>query len=196
MRTEDYIAKIEGGEVRANSIEFREEGEAKFFVGYGIVYDTSTDIGGFTEEIVRGAADDALGDDVRGLFNHEADMVLGRTKSGTMTLISDEKGISYRIAYNPNDPDHVRVREKVMRGDISQSSFAFKVKEDEWSVRNGKDHRKVTKIKRLYDMSLVTYPAYNNTTVAMRSMNSAKPDNKKDLAEMDKDIMRLEMVVK
>jgi len=128
-----------------------------------------------------------MNDDVRGLFNHGEDVVLGRNKSGTMVLTVDNNDVKYKIKYNPNDPDHVRVMEKVKRGDISQSSFAFTVKDDKWETRNGKDHRTVLKIKKWYDVSPVTYPAYANTSVAARSLDKVKKENidhKKDLAEL------------
>jgi uncharacterized protein len=198
MQTKDYIENIDGAERRAVSetVEFREDGEDKYFEGHAFVYGAVADLGGFTEEIQRGAADEVMNDDVRGLLNHSADMVLGRNKSGTMQLISDEKGLRYKIKYNPNDPDHVRAMEKVKRGDISQSSFAFTTKDDKWEVRNGKDHRTVTKLKRLIDVSMVTYPAYNNTTVAARSLNTINDDHKKDLAEMELETMKRDLKIK
>jgi HK97 family phage prohead protease len=190
----DYIEKIDGAERRTftHTVEIREEGEDKFFEGHAFVIGEIADLGGFTEEIAKGAADEVMSDDVRGLFNHDDDYVLGRTKSGTMQLVSDERGLRYKIKYNPNDPDHVRLKEKVNRGDVSQSSFAFSVKDDKWEVRNGKDHRTVLKLRRLIDVSLVTYPAYQNTSVAMRSLNQI--DNyKQDLAQMDREIMGLSL---
>lgn len=191
----DYIKNIEDAERRmvAEPIEFREEGEDQYFEGYAFVYETRTDIGEFTEEIAKGAADEVMQDDVRGLFNHDVNIVLGRTSSGTMQISTDERGMKYRIKYNPNDPDHVRVREKVKRGDISQSSFAFKKKEDKWEMRDGKKHRTVLKFKRMIDVSPVTYAAYNDATVAMRSMNLIDNDYKKDLAEMEIESMRREL---
>jgi len=192
----DYIEKIEGAERRyaSQSVEVRAEGEDQFFEGYGATFGDIADLGWFTEEIDPLAFTDVISDDVRGLFNHEEDHVLGRTKSGTMTWSVDQVGAKYRIRYNPNDPDHVRVMEKVKRGDVSQSSFSFAVKDDAWETRNGKDHRKVMKLKRLYDFAPVTYPAYENTTVAKRSFDKIeKPDNKKDLALMDAELMSLDL---
>jgi len=191
----DYIENIEDAERRAvtHAVEYREEGEEKYFEGYGVLFNTPTDMGYFTEEVAPGAEIEVMQDDVRGLMNHGEDKVLGRTKSGTMTMTVDERGIKYKILYNPNDPDHVSAREKVKRGDISQSSFAFRVKDDKWEKRNGKEHRTILKFKRLIDMSLVTYAAYESTTVAMRSANRKSDDYKKDLAEMDKDSMKLDL---
>lgn len=191
----DYIENMQDVERRKtdHKVEYREEGEEKFFEGYGIVFNTPTDMGPFMEEVAPGAESEVMNDDVRGLMNHSEDMVLGRTKAGTMTLSVDSIGVRYKILYNPNDPDHVRAREKVMRGDISQSSFAFRVKDDKWEKRNGKEHRTITKFSRLIDMSLVTYAAYESTTVAMRSANRKTDDYKKDLAAMDLDAMKLDL---
>ena len=194
MNTKDYIENIDGAERRTvtHAVELREEGDDKFFEGHAFVIGEVADLGGFTEEIARGAADEVMSDDVRGLFNHDEDYVLGRTKSGTMQLVNDERGLRYKIKFNPSDPDHVRVMEKVKRGDVSQSSFAFAVKDDKWEARNGKDHRTILKLRRLIDVSPVTYPAYQNTSVAIRSLSQI--DNyKQDLAQMDREIMGLSL---
>lgn len=195
---EDYIKNIEGAERRffTSTVELREDGAAKYFDGAGVTFGSVADLGWFTEEILPGAFDDVMQDDVRGLVNHDPNLILGRNKSGTMQLVIDGKEARYKILYNPNDPDHVRYMEKVKRGDISQSSFAFSVKDDKWETRDGKDHRIVTKIKRWYDVSMVTYPAYHNTSVAARSVGKIKEDHKKDLAEMDQSIMRRELKIK
>lgn len=190
----DYIKNIDEAERRmvAEPMEFREEGEERFFEGYAFVHESRTDMGEFTEEIAKGAADEVMEDDVRGLFNHDPNIVLGRRSAGTLKMIVDERGLKYQIKYNPNDPDHVKVMEKVKRGDVSQSSFAFRKKEDKWEIRDGKKHRTLLKFKRIIDVSPVTYAAYNDATVAMRSMDKII-NNKKDLAEMDQQIMRQEL---
>ncbi len=192
---EDYIKNIDGAERRmfTESLEFREDGDKKYFEGYAFKFGVIADIGYFTEEIAPGAADEVMGDDVRGLFNHDANIVLGRTLSKTMTMEVDSVGLKYRIEYNPKDPDHVSVFEKVKRGDVSQSSFAFRIKDDKWETKNGKDHRTILKFKRLIDLSPVTYPAYPDATVATRSLDAIKNNHKKDLAEMDMESMRHEL---
>ena len=186
----DYIKNIDEAERRMISepVEMREEGEDKFIEGYAFVFGAVADLGSFTEEIAPGAADGVMNDDVRGLLNHEPNIVLGRTKSGTMQLTLDARGLKYRIKYNPNDPDHVSAREKILRGDISQSSFAFRIKDDKWETRNGKDHRTLLKFSRLIDVSPVTYPAYPDATVAARSHEKII-DYRKELTEMDHEIM-------
>lgn len=194
----DYIENIPGSERRmyVAPVEVRAEGDQQYFEGTAVVFSSVTDLGWFSEEIAPGAFDEVMDDDVRGLFNHDPNFILGRNKSGTMQLTVDNARASYRIKYNPNDPDHVRVMEKIKRGDVSQSSFAFSVKDDSWELKDGKDHRIVKKIQRWYDVSPVTYPAYTNTSVAARSFDGTKPDNKKDLAEMDLDFMRRDLNIK
>jgi HK97 family phage prohead protease len=190
----DYIKNIDEAERRMVSepVEVREEGDKKFFEGYAFKFGALADLGEFTEEIAIGAADEVMQDDVRGLFNHEANLVLGRTKAGTMRMAVDGIGLKYMIDFNPKDTDHTNLMEKVKRGDVSQSSFAFRVKDDKWEVRNGKDHRTIIKFKRLIDVSPVTYAAYPDATVAARA-HAKIVNNKKDLAEMDQQIMKQEL---
>jgi uncharacterized protein len=173
MKT-DYIKNIENAERRffSDTVEVREEEGNQYFEGYAVRFNSVTDLGYFSEEVAATAFDGVMGDDVRGLFNHDPDVVLGRTASGTMQVSKDEKGVKYRISYNPEDPDHKRVMEKVKRGDVSQSSFAFSISDESWSKRDGKEHRVIEKIKRWYDVAPVTYPAYADTTVAARSIES------------------------
>lgn len=174
----DYIEDIEGGERRTfvAPVEMRKEGDDEFFVGTAVPFNEVTDLGYFSEEITRDAFSEVMNDDVRGLFNHDPDVVLGRNKSGTMKLTVDDKGVGYKILYNSKDPDHVRVMEKVKRGDVSQSSYAFSVKDAAWSTRDGKDHRTITKLSRWYDVAPVTYPANPNTTVGKRSLDGIKKE--------------------
>jgi HK97 family phage prohead protease len=178
----DYIEDIQNGERRMFSapIEVRKDGDAEYFEGMAVPFGQVTDLGYFSEEISKDAFSDVLNDDVRGLFNHDPDVVLGRSSSGTMTLTVNDKGVFYRIKYNPNDPDHVRVMEKVKRGDVKESSYAFSVKDEKWSTRDGKQHRNITKLLRWYDIAPVTYPANQNTTVAKRSLDNVQEELKKE----------------
>lgn len=190
----DYIKNIENAERRyfSETLELREQDGEQYFEGYAAKFGTETDLGGFTESIERGAFDNVLNDDVRGLFNHDDNIVLGRTKSGSMTLTVDDVGQRYTIKYNPNDPDHVKVMEKVKRGDVDQSSFAFTIAEERIEKRSGKPHRSIVKFKRQYDVSPVTYPAYQDTTVAARSISEAiKEEVKPNLLQLRKSIFNL-----
>lgn len=172
----DYIKNIDGAERRffESPIELRKEGDEEFFEGVAVRFGSVTDLGYISEEVETGAFDEVLNDDVRGLFNHDPDVVLGRNKSGTMVLTVNDKEVRYKIKYNPADPDHVRVMEKVKRGDVSFSSYAFSIKDQVWETRNGKDHRKIQKLRRWYDVAPVTYPASTDTEVAARSLEASK----------------------
>lgn len=183
----DYIKQIDGAERRyfTNTLEFRQDGEVEYFEGYAAKFDSPTDLGWATEVIRQGAFDAVLSDDVRGLFNHEPNILLGRTVSKTMEVYTDAVGLRYKITYNPKDPDHVRVMEKVKRGDVSQSSFAFSIDQEIWDDQDGKNHRQIIKVKRLYDVSPVTYPAYTDTTVAARSFEAVSKEVKPIIQSID-----------
>ena len=122
-----------------------------------------------------GAIKRALGEgqDVRLLLNHE-DLPLARTKSGTLELTEDAHGLKFRAELDPSDPDVQRLLPKMRRQDLSQCSFAFATVSDKWSTRDGKDYRELIDTD-LYDVSIVTYPAYLDTSVALRSKDKAIP---------------------
>ena len=132
---------------------------------------------GIVERIMPGAFDRALarGDDVRALFNHDPNLLLGRTRSGTLELSKDSKGLKYRIT--PNDETQVTndVKSHIGRGDMTGSSFAFTIEEEEWRTEGKNENRvDIREIKsvRLYDVSPVTYPAYEATSVGLRAAGS------------------------
>lgn len=151
------------------------DGEAARIVGHAAVFNSlSEDLGGFREMIAPGAFAEAVGrDDVRALFNHDSNIVLGRTKAGTLKLSEDERGLLSEIFL----PDTTQARDlavSMKRGDVTQMSFAFSVrKEDQDWKRNGDGpwERTIRKVARLYDVSPVTYPAYPQTDAAVRCMN-------------------------
>ena len=160
-------------------VETRGDGpDAKLVIrGYGATYKTrSVDLGGFTEEILPGAFDQVLADerlDVVGLFNHDQNMVLGRTRSGTMRLATDDAGLSYEI--NP-PATRMDVVDLIRRGDVYGSSFAFTTDPDneDWTTdKDGKHVRYIRAVTGLFDTGPVLTPAYDATTtaVAQRSFN-------------------------
>lgn len=166
-------------------VEYRGEGDAKepaAFVGKAIVCNSrSHNLGGFVEVIDPKALDECDMSDVVGLFNHNRDLVLGRSTSGTLTLTRDaDGGLSYRIAYDPTDPDHQRVMAKILRGDVVGSSFAFRVAAngDSWDKEETDTTsiyvRTVTKISKLGDVGPVTVPAYGASTASKRSLEEFK----------------------
>ena len=140
--------------------------------GYSAVFDSpSEDLGGFREFIAPGAFTRTLADgaDVRGLLNHDSNLILGRTASGTMRMGEDKRGLWYEI----DVPDTQTGRDtlvSIKRGDVSGSSFAFLAKDDKWETVDGEQQRTLLDVD-LYDSGPVTTPAYP-ATVAAASMRS------------------------
>ena len=125
--------------------------------------------GDSVERIMPGAFDRALKekDDVRALFNHNPDWVLGRTTAGTLALSVDKVGLRY-AADTPDTRMGLDVTTSIGRGDVSGSSFAFKVTDEDWSTEDEVDIREITGV-RLFDVSPTTYPAYESTTTGLRA---------------------------
>ena len=157
-------------------VESRADGRAAI-IGYAAVYNRlSLDLGGFREEILPGAFDKILNrqrgkGDVVALFNHDSNIVLGRTSSGTLELSSDSKGLRYVVTPPVSRAD---VLELISRKDVSGSSFAFTVDPKQESFRTGEDGKAIRQIREvsgLYDVGPVLVPAYPQTSasVAMRS---------------------------
>jgi len=170
------------------SHDLRADGEKRTIAGYAAVFNSnSEDLGGFIETIAPGAFDAVMGDDVRALVNHDESKVLARTKAGTLRLDLDETGLRYEFDV-PNTTYGNDLLESVNRGDISQSSFGFSVDEDEWErgMNGAKARRTITKVSRLYDVSPVTYPAYPDTSVALRKLEQASNDNHTIAIEQDR----------
>lgn len=158
------------------SVELRKSDDGGMVVsGYAAVFDKrSADLGWFVEEIDRRAFDGVLGaNDVVCLLNHDKNLLLGRESSGTLKLKVDERGLYMENILPPN-PLGQNVDVWVQRGDIKHQSFAFVVAEDKWSKVGDKELRTITKIKKLIDVSLVTDPAYPDTSVAKRSLDTHK----------------------
>ena len=136
----------------------------------------SEDLGGFREIILPGAFDRALREahDVRALWNHNADVVLGRTKSGTLRLSVDEHGLRSEI-----DMPETRAAEdalaSIRRGDVDGMSFGFRVLTDNWRSQDGVQIRELTDLE-LLDVSPVAYPAYPATQVSTRALERAKAE--------------------
>jgi hypothetical protein len=178
------------GEIRA---EPAGEDRKPRFAGYAAVFnELSEDLGGFREKILPGAFADAIaGDDVRALFNHDANYVLGRNRAGTLTLREDDHGLAFEI----EAPDTQWARDlhvSVERGDVSQCSFGFRVMDDTWYTEDGEDRRDLKKV-RLFDISIVTYPAYTGTEASARSLD-APEERKKERAPLSLYKRKLDLI--
>jgi HK97 family phage prohead protease len=161
------------------AVETRADGRLTL-TGYAVRYNTlSVDLGGFRETILPGAFDKVLNrqrgkQDVVALFNHDPNQLLGRTSSGTLELTSDEKGLRYSVVL-PNTELGRSIAELTARSDLRGSSFAFTVdaKGEQWAPGDdGKPRRSIREVSGLFDVSVVTHPAYSSssTAIARRSM--------------------------
>ena len=165
-------------EIRSFPIELRVAGdgaEAPVIEGTAAVYGRKSEVMfNFREMIEPGFFESVLKNDVRSLWNHNADKVLGRTKSGTLTLTDTERGLDVHI----DPPDTTVGRDAIVsikRGDVDQMSFGFSVKQggDDWRKESDGSLTRILKrggCERLYDVSPVTFPAYPQTSVHVRSM--------------------------
>jgi HK97 family phage prohead protease len=156
--------------------------DKRYIVGYALRFNSESDnLGGFVERIDPKALEGADMSDVRALFNHDPNMVLGRSKAGTLKLEVDELGLKYTI--EPPDTSFARdLMNSMQRGDIDQSSFGFFIDYandgDSWQYDENRDLyvRTITKFKEILDVSPVTYPAYRATesVVAQRGLENYK----------------------
>ncbi len=145
------------------------DGQEMYIEGYFAVFGHETELWpGAFEEIAPGAFDETLSNDIRALINHDTTLVLGRTKAGTLELKTDNYGLWGRVKINPNDIDAVNLYERVKRGDVDQCSFGFNITSEETDWReDGTVKWRITGID-LHEVSVVTFPAYEDTGVQAR----------------------------
>jgi hypothetical protein len=158
----------------AEGLEIREVDDGTVAVeGYAAVFDSPTIIAGkWQEQIARGAFTDAVDrDDVVFLINHTG-LPLARTRSGTLELSEDERGLKIRANLDPSDPDVRSILPKMKRGDLDKMSFAFVPTAQEWSDESEMPTRTITRAD-LHDVSIVTTPAYESTSIGLRSAMSS-----------------------
>ena len=152
----------------ASQFRTREEADELYISGYFSVFNSNYELWeGATESIAETAFDGALADDIRCLINHESRLVLGRTKAGTLALKTDSRGLWGEVKINPKDQDAMNLYERVKRGDVDQCSFGFDILEEEF-IDNGTSIHWIIKKVRLYEVSVVTFPAYQETSVSAR----------------------------
>lgn len=153
-------------------LQIRAAGDAgpRRLAGYAAVFDSlSVVMWGFRERLAAGAFAEGLanGDDVRALWNHNTDFVLGRTKNRTLNLTEDATGLAFEL----EPPDTQLARDlvaSVARGDVDQMSFGFVVLEDQWDLDADEQMIRTIRKVKLYEISPVTFPAYNATSVGLR----------------------------
>jgi HK97 family phage prohead protease len=170
----DERSKEETMEKRSINFELRAKPESRTIFGTATVFNSSYDMGWYDEEMSSDSLNEADMKDVVALFNHDMNMVLARTSSGTLKLNVTGNAMEYEFEA-PNTTLGNDLLEMVKRGDVYQSSFAFTVEKESWQEREGsKPKRVIRSIKKVYDVSPVTYPANPDTMVAKRGYDATK----------------------
>ena len=156
-------------EKQLQEIRTRNEGGDPIIEGYFVVFDGTYNIAdGVTESVDRDAFNETIGGDIRILVDHDTRLVLGRTGAGTAQVRVDERGVWGHVDINPNDSDAVNAHARVERGDVTQGSFGFDILEEETEYReDGSVHFTIKKVE-LYELSVVTFPAYEDTSISAR----------------------------
>ena len=160
------------GEVRADDVD-----GSPVITGRAVPYgEWSEDLGGFRERFAPGALRETLADDdIRALFNHNADIVLGRKSNGTLRLQDTDRGLMYEVDVNTEDRDAMSAVARIRRGDISGNSFGFyleRAEDQEFEERDGMLWRTIRKA-RLREVGPQAFPAYSVTDVSVRSVLEA-----------------------
>lgn len=169
LKPERRFGQLTGITVRAAS-----EGTAPLISGHAAVFNQlSEDLGGFREQIAPGAFKRTLRNaDVRALFNHDSNYVLGRSKAGTLTLAEDLEGLAIQVQ-PPETTWAGDLMTSMERGDLDQMSFGFRTIKDKWESGEGGLQLRTLLEVELVDVSVVTFPAYPQTDAAVRSYLSA-----------------------
>lgn len=183
MENRDSVTGLERRSMEVRELRAADDG--KRIEGYAAVFNEETDIGGMFREVVRpGAFKRAIKEhqDVRALWNHNPDHILGRTKAGTLDITEDKRGL--HISIDPPDTQFARdLMESIRRGDVDQMSFAFRAVEEKWTERKDEPHLRELVDLDLYDISPVVYPAYQGTQVGLRTAESVFQEHVRSLEE-------------
>ncbi len=162
--------------LKGTKVEAR-AGDKPVIEGYAAVFNEQYDSGWFIETIKPGAFKRAISEkqDVRCLFNHDPNNLLGRTKSNSLTINEDSKGLRYSCEMNPETRVATEVHSMVKRGDLDGCSFAFRVTKQTWRDEEDPGTKKMVHFRdiedlELYDVGPVTFPAYEGTSVGARSL--------------------------
>jgi len=160
-----------GREVRCAMPAEGQEGNIGVAVGYAAVFERfSVELWGFREKIRAGAFAAVLEDDVRALVNHDSNLVIGRRKAGTLRLQEDALGLRCEIDL-PDTTVGRDTKEQIRRGDIDGMSFSFVTDKEEWDWSDEDNPvRTIVAVAELYDVGPVTFPAYTDTSIAMRAI--------------------------
>lgn len=152
-------------------VETRADDSKRVLTGYAIIWNSNTTIGDyFVERIAPGAFSGSIGGDILALLHHDSGRVLGRTKSNTLRLREDARGLHVEIDV-PNTTDGNDLWELVERGDISGMSFGMRVTKQEWDDTGAIPHRTILEAE-LFEVTATPTPAYEDTQLAKRSLDA------------------------
>ena len=165
-------------EIRMAPAEIRVDANGIKVEGYAAVFNQEADIGGFFREVIQpGAFKDAIGrDDVIFNVDHEG-LPLARTGSGTLTLSEDTHGLHMASELDGADPDVMQIIPKMKRGDLSKMSFAFRAIKEQWDDSGDIPLRTIMDAE-LFDVSIVSMPAYDGTEIGIRSLDKFRKETK------------------
>ena len=157
------------------SFQTRNDDTGPVIAGYFAVFNNPTELWpGCIEQIAPGAFSSSLNGDVRALIDHDTRLVIGRTVAGTLSLREDSTGLYGEIKINEHDSDAMNLYARVQRGDGSQCSFGFDIVAEDYVVSPyGQTFTWTIRDVKLYEVSVVTFPAYNATSVSARDADSA-----------------------
>lgn len=185
----------QGRQLRSTPQQFRtrDDGDDLIIEGYFAVFDSPYVLwDGATEIVKPGAFAGCLSGDIRALIDHDTRLVLGRTKAGTLTLREDARGLYGTIKINRDDADAMSLYARVQRGDVDQCSFGFDIEEETFvDLGGGQCRWEINKVNPLYEVSVVTYPAYEETVVKARHADLAEIQRRQAEAWKTKMINRL-----
>ena len=175
------------------NFQTREEDGNLYIEGYFAVFNSVYNIApGMSESIAPGAFSKVLNNDVRCLTDHDTRLVLGRTTANTFEIREDEHGLWGRALVNPNDQDAMNTKARVDRGDVNQASFGFDILDEETEYRDdGSIHWTIKEVE-LYECSVCTFPAYEETNITARSAQKDEIEKRKAEAWKTKMKERLE----
>lgn len=185
----------QGRQLRSTPQQFRtrDDGDDLVIEGYFAVFDSPYVLwDGATEIVKPGAFAGCLSGDIRALIDHDTRLVLGRTKAGTLTLREDARGLYGTIKINRDDADAMSLYARVQRGDVDQCSFGFDIEEETFvDLGGGQCRWEINKVNPLYEVSVVTYPAYEETAAKARHADLAEIQRRQAEAWKTKMINRL-----
>lgn len=158
---------------------------AGYFVVFDSIYRISAHV---TESVAKGAFDESIKSDVRALYNHNSDIILGRTSSDTLRLRQDDIGLYGEVIINKNDTEAMNAYERIKRGDITGCSFGFDIAAEEREYNEASDtvHYTITKVNPLYEVSPCVFPAYQSTSIGVRDKDGAEERESEALAMIER----------